>query len=107
MMMSNIHERAFYITAHGDPTVGIFDAEWKLTGDFYFDDKESLLINEFNSTQYPFEGEFIDSVQDLKYALFTRSNAKVSGLGVVKVYEYLKDLGIDITKELEYYNPTK
>jgi hypothetical protein len=32
----------FYVTAAGDPSVGIFSSTWKIDGDFYFDDQEEL-----------------------------------------------------------------
>lgn len=32
----------FYVTAPGDPSVGIFPANWKIDGDFYFDNEEEL-----------------------------------------------------------------
>lgn len=35
-----MHIEGFLITAHGDPSVGIFPSSWKLEGDFYFDNQE-------------------------------------------------------------------
>lgn len=37
-----IKVRGFSIMFKGDPSVGIFDSRWELSGDFYFDDKEEL-----------------------------------------------------------------
>lgn len=32
----------FFITAHGDPTVGLFDREFRVEGDFHFDDQDEF-----------------------------------------------------------------
>lgn len=32
----------FYVTAEGDPSVGINPIEWKILGNFYFDNQEEL-----------------------------------------------------------------
>ena len=32
----------FYIIFPGDPSVGIFESQWKLYGDFYFDNQDEL-----------------------------------------------------------------
>lgn len=40
--MNEIKITGFYITSHGDYSVGIFDQTWKIDGDFFFNDKEEL-----------------------------------------------------------------
>lgn len=37
-----IRVKGFYITSTGDPSVGIFDSLWELSGDFYFDNQQEL-----------------------------------------------------------------
>ena len=37
-----IEVKGFYITAHGDPSVGILPATWELRNNFYFDNQEEL-----------------------------------------------------------------
>lgn len=37
-----IHVQGFHIVSPGDNSVGIFEANWTLTGDFYFEDKQEL-----------------------------------------------------------------
>ena len=32
----------FYVTMPGDMSVGMFDQEWKVEGDFYFDNQDEL-----------------------------------------------------------------
>ena len=34
--------KGFYINAPGDMTVGIFPAEWELSGEFFFEDEEEF-----------------------------------------------------------------
>lgn len=34
--MSEIKTKGFYIVSKGDPSVGMFGAEWKLEGDFFY-----------------------------------------------------------------------
>jgi hypothetical protein len=41
-IMKIIKIEGFYINFSGDMSVGISDAEWELTGGFYFDDQEEL-----------------------------------------------------------------
>ena len=41
----------FHIIMKGDPSVGIADREWKLEGEFYFDDKEELQLFKNNLKQ--------------------------------------------------------
>jgi len=45
-ILSNISKimkiTGFYITAPGDPSVGIYPSTWKLENDFYFDNQEEL-----------------------------------------------------------------
>ena len=49
----------FYITANGDPTVGINPATWELRNDFYFDNQEELeeFRNEIKSLFESYCGE--------------------------------------------------
>lgn len=35
-------DEGFYVNFHGDSSVGIQDAEWKITGGFHFEDDEEL-----------------------------------------------------------------
>lgn len=37
-----MHIKYFVVKFNGDPSVGIFPAEWKITGDFYFEFQEEL-----------------------------------------------------------------
>lgn len=32
----------FHITIHGDPSVGIFDRNYRIEGEFYFEDEDEL-----------------------------------------------------------------
>lgn len=41
-IMSIIEIDGFHVTSYGDPSVGIFDAEWKVSEKFYFDNQEEL-----------------------------------------------------------------
>jgi len=41
-IMSIIEIDGFHVTSHGDPSVGIFDAEWKVSEKFYFDNQDEL-----------------------------------------------------------------
>lgn len=34
----------FHIIVKGDPSVGVANSEWKLEGEFYFDDEEELQL---------------------------------------------------------------
>ena len=43
-IMSIIKIDGFYIISHGDSSVGIFDAEWKLSNNFYFDNQKEVDI---------------------------------------------------------------
>jgi hypothetical protein len=58
----------FYVTAAGDPSVGIFSSTWKLDGDFYFDNQEEL--EEFRKelkevfTNYCGEGVDVDTFEE-------------------------------------------
>jgi len=38
----SIEIKGFRITDYGDPSVGIFRADWELSGEFYFEDEEDL-----------------------------------------------------------------
>jgi hypothetical protein len=58
----------FYITAPGDPSVGIFPANWKIDGDFYFDNQEELeeFRKELNElfTNHCGEGVIVDTFEE-------------------------------------------
>ena len=41
-IMSIIEIDGFHVTSYGDPSVGMFDAEWKVSEKFYFDNQEEL-----------------------------------------------------------------
>ena len=41
-IMDIIKVDGFYIVLHGDISVGIFDAEWKLSNNFYFDNQKEV-----------------------------------------------------------------
>ncbi len=41
-MAKIIKVTGFYIVFPGDPSVGIFESQWKLEGDFYFDNQDEL-----------------------------------------------------------------
>jgi hypothetical protein len=57
-------------------------------------------VNEILEKEYYFrKPSHIKDASDLKYQCFTKSHAIFSGIGVVKVYEYLKSVGIDIFKQ--------
>lgn len=45
-----IEINGFYITAHGDPSAGILDAEWELSNKFYFDNQKEF--DEFKESLY-------------------------------------------------------
>ncbi len=38
----------------------------------------------------------LENPRDVKYQLFTKSRPIYSGLYIVKVYEYLKSIGVDV-----------
>jgi hypothetical protein len=40
--MAEINTKGFHIVSKGDPSAGIFRAEWELSGSFSFDGKEDL-----------------------------------------------------------------
>ena len=40
--VGNIHTLGFYVNFYGDPSVGIFNAEWKITGEFFFENEEEF-----------------------------------------------------------------
>jgi hypothetical protein len=50
-ILAIIKVNGFYIRMPGDPSTGIADREWKLEGEFYFDDKEELELFKFNLKQ--------------------------------------------------------
>lgn len=50
-ILAIIKVNGFYIRMLGDPSVGIADREWKLEGQFYFDDKEELQVFKNNLKQ--------------------------------------------------------
>lgn len=50
-ILAIIKVNGFYIRMPGDPSVGIADREWKLEGQFYFDDKEELQVFKNNLKQ--------------------------------------------------------
>jgi len=58
-------------------------------------DEEIICINQILKGEY-YYGSKLDSAMDVKYRCFTKSHAIYSGHGVVKVYEYLKSVGIDV-----------
>jgi hypothetical protein len=41
-MANQIHVERFYIFSAGDPSVGLWDQEWTIGPDFYFEDEEDL-----------------------------------------------------------------
>ena len=42
MVAGIIKVTGFHITSKGDESVGIFDARWELSNDFFFDNQEEL-----------------------------------------------------------------
>lgn len=52
----SIEIESFDITAPGDPSVGIFQTTWTLTGPFYFEDLED---------RASFESELLESMRSL------------------------------------------
>ncbi len=62
---------------------------------------DSLSAEEIDCINQILKGEYyysskLNTSMDVEYRCFTKSHAIYSGLGVVKVYEYLKSVGIDV-----------
>jgi hypothetical protein len=65
-------------------------------------------VNEILEKEYYFhKSSPIKNATDLEYQCFSKSHAIFSGFGVVKVYEYLKSVGIDIFKQKNEYKTSK
>lgn len=58
-------------------------------------EKEITKINNILSSEYYYCMPLI-SWEEIQYQCFSKSKATYSGYGVVKVYEYLKKVGINI-----------
>ena len=59
--------------------------------------EEISRINDILKDEYYYNfGLPISNGDDVEYRCFTKVSAIYSGLGVVKVYEYLKSIGINI-----------
>ena len=53
-------------------------------------------VNEILEDEYSFGDSLLGSYHQIEYQCFYKSHACFSGRGVVRVYEYLKSIGINI-----------
>lgn len=64
-----MYTEGFIIRSDGDPTVGIYPAEWQLTGGFYFSDQEEL--EEFRTKlkeafEYAADDAYVETFEEVK-----------------------------------------
>jgi hypothetical protein len=57
--------------------------------------EEIKKVNEILKSEYYYSSELRNS-SDIEYQCFQKSHAIYSGMGVIKVYEYLKSVGINV-----------
>jgi hypothetical protein len=62
-------------------------------------EEEIKKINEILKDEYQYDYTFpLKNSNIIEYQLFKKSRACFSGIGVIKVYKYLKSIGIDINE---------